>query len=600
MTPAILKRVKNFLTVIFFIQLSCSTVFSTSVDINTFIEPESAKNTKLHDAVRLVHEGKIDGAIKIVQKEIEQNPGSASAYELRGAILVLKGDITKGLADLQKAVKLNPRQSSAYTKIGDVHMASGKTDLAEKAFLKTVEISPYDHLAHQRLGIIYDKQGKENLAIAHYEKGIVGTPDTYLGIKVDLARLYNKRNQYGKTIGLLKKQVTQATKSTAPHILLGTAYLAVNKADDAIKHFKIVRSLDPKSESSYLSMGIAYRIKGDFKNSLTELKKVETMKPKWAIGYYQSGETLFAMKNYTEALKKYTKAEQLDPRSIEIKKKVAEAHIALKNPGKAIAIYKQMIDSKQADAATYDLLGSIYQLNGKNKEAENVFNAMRKKFPNNGFAYYRSGLYYGYVKQYDKSIAMLDKAKSTGFDNVLLYKALSVSYSQKGDTVKSIEAAKKYVSLSHEDIESQFYLASLYHDASILDKAETAYRKILSKNQNHVFSLNNLANILLDRGDLKSAGEFAKKAADRSPDNALILDTYGWVLYKQKKHGAAIDVLTSSLKKMPENPVINYHLGLVYSDTGKKDLAKKHFSKALSVSPQFKYADKAKAALKKL
>src|SRR6185295_5698157 len=144
-------------------------------------------------------------------------------------------------------------------KIGDVYLAQGESKKAKEEFQKAVQIAPANNRAHQRLGLLDEQEGNVNLAIEHYEKGIVGTPAAYTGIKVNLAGLYNVTGRFEKAVALLEGLITPDSKDASAHFVLGNAYLGLKKIDKAIGEYTIVLKLEPEAERAPLALGIAYR-----------------------------------------------------------------------------------------------------------------------------------------------------------------------------------------------------------------------------------------------------------------------------------------------------------------------------------------------------
>ncbi|HAR49960.1 MAG TPA: hypothetical protein DCR81_07670, partial [Smithella sp.] len=64
--------------------------------------------------------------------------------------------------------------------------------------------------------------------------------------------------------------------------------------------------------------------------------------------------------------------------------------------------------------------------------------------------------------------------------------------------------------------------------------------------------------------------------------------------------GTAITYLKEAADKIPDIPVIRYHLGMAYYKKGNRDLAKKELSAALKINPGFAGADEARATLNNL
>lgn len=553
----------------------------------------------LLQALDLLNTGKYKESIKIVENFLASNPNSAPGHEIFGAALALDGKIDEGLKELEKAVQINPRQGSALTKIGDIFIARGQWDEAEAKFNQAIQIAPGDERAHQRLGIIYDRKGETKKAIEHYEKGLVGTRPEYVGIKVDLARLYLQTREFQKSVDLLKNVTPPASKNTAAHITLGAALLGLGKKDEALQEFKIARDLEPQNEKSRFSLGIGYREKGDLTQSLEELKQVVKIKPKWADGHFQLGETQFKMGDYEKAVQSYAKAQELGMDSAFARKRTADAYLAQKRFSDAIAIYRDLLKSKGPSPQMYDLLGSAYQVSGQMNLAEQTFQEMEKKFPQNAFSSYRLGLFYGFVKKYDQAISQLQKSLTLIPGDPDILKALSLAYSGKGDRPKALEYAEKVAKARPENLEDQFYLAAVYQDAGRNKDATRVYREILSKKPDHAFALNNLAGILSEGGQLDEAQKLAQKAASLTPENGMILDTYGWILFKKKNNREALKALEKSASLMPNHPAILYHLGAVHHAQGNKAEAKKNLEKALTLSQDFKEASEARKLLNK-
>src|SRR5207253_3075968 len=76
------------------------------------------------------------------------------------------------------------------------------------------------------------------------------------------------------------------------------------------------------------------------------------------------------------------------------------------------------------------------------------------------------------------------------------------------------------------------------------NKARDAYEKVIAANPTLVLTLNNLAYIYAEKlNDLKRASELAQKARSNTPTNPSVLDTLGWITYKQGDYKQAADLL---------------------------------------------------------
>lgn len=118
---------------------------------------------------------------------------------------------------------------------------------------------------------------------------------------------------------------------------------------------------------------------------------------------------------------------------------------------------------------------------------------------------------------------------------------------------------------------------------------EKDLKEILREHPDDPAALNALGYTLANKTQrLAEAEKYLKKALSLQPDVAVIMDSYGWLLYKQGKLDAAKDYLQRAYAKQAE-PEIGGHLVEVLWRLGLKQEAKVIFDKALLGSPKDDY-----------
>jgi Flp pilus assembly protein TadD len=141
-------------------------------------------------------------------------------------------------------------------------------------------------------------------------------------------------------------------------------------------------------------------------------------------------------------------------------------------------------------------------------------------------------------------------------------------------------------------------LALLYERMENFPQARDAYEKVLSIDPNFVPALNNLAYLEAERlNDLDKAYELARRARDLQGDNPAIADTLGWVLSKRGDYQQALTILQDSAEKLPDNPEIQFHLGMTAYAMGQTDIAKVALKKAAAAAKNFPGKDESKRRL---
>jgi spermidine synthase len=132
------------------------------------------------------------------------------------------------------------------------------------------------------------------------------------------------------------------------------------------------------------------------------------------------------------------------------------------------------------------------------------------------------------------------------------------------------------------------------------DPEIASYRTAVARHPDDPVALNALADLLGEAGQLDEALPLAEKAVGLAPGNGMVLDTYGWILFKQKKTAAALAALAKAASYLPDHPIVLYHLGAACLADGRRDQARAHLTKALGASHEFPGADQAREILRKL
>ncbi|HJW46822.1 MAG TPA: tetratricopeptide repeat protein, partial [Lysobacter sp.] len=117
-------------------------------------------------------------------------------------------------------------------------------------------------------------------------------------------------------------------------------------------------------------------------------------------------------------------------------------------------------------------------------------------------------------------------------------------------------------------------------------RAEADFRKILVADPDSTAALNALGYTLADRTTrYQEALELIDRARTADPDNAAIIDSYGWVLYRLGRKEEALTELRRAFA-MQKDPEIAAHVGEVLWDLGRKDEARKYFEEARKLDPE--------------
>jgi tetratricopeptide (TPR) repeat protein len=118
-----------------------------------------------------------------------------------------------------------------------------------------------------------------------------------------------------------------------------------------------------------------------------------------------------------------------------------------------------------------------------------------------------------------------------------------------------------------------------------IDMLEADIKFILKTEPNNAHALNALGFTLADQTDrYEEAYAYIKRAIEINPDDAAIIDSWGWIHYRMGDYDKAIALLRTALSRFDDAEIAS-HLGEVLWVSGNQDEARSIWQKALKKSP---------------
>jgi Flp pilus assembly protein TadD len=137
------------------------------------------------------------------------------------------------------------------------------------------------------------------------------------------------------------------------------------------------------------------------------------------------------------------------------------------------------------------------------------------------------------------------------------------------------------------------------------DGAIAVYEALYAANSANVVVANNLASLLVTHRDDDESLARAYTISRRLRDIEVpaVQDTYGWIAFRRGEHEEALRYLEPAAQGLPDDPVVQYHLGMAYAALGRRDEAVAQLTRALEIAgadnplPQFVRARETLAGL---
>ena len=177
------------------------------------------------------------------------------------------------------------------------------------------------------------------------------------------------------------------------------------------------------------------------------------------------------------------------------------------------------------------------------------------------------------------------------------YMLLARIYLSSGKTQQALDKLNSYVARTN-DAPTQLQIGIIQDSLKNYPAAREAYEKALAANPKFGPALNNLAYLYCENLDqVGKAQELAERARQLYPADPSIADTLGWVFYRKGDFPKALTLLAEAATAAPNEPEIQYHLGMVRYALGQEGAARSALEMAVKSDKNFSGKEKARQNL---
>ena len=152
------------------------------------------------------------------RKALALNPGLPRAHLLLGEIALARGQWANAVAEFERERDLDPLNGAVYERLGDTYIRAGDFDRAQQALNRAVLLEPTVNIPFILLGKVLLKQQNGLMAKMYLEHALEMDPKNYMA-----------------------------------HYLLGQAYRALGRTEDAAREYHAAEQIQTASEPHFES-----------------------------------------------------------------------------------------------------------------------------------------------------------------------------------------------------------------------------------------------------------------------------------------------------------------------------------------------------------
>ena len=496
----------------------------------------------------LKKQGRLDDAIDLIKMAVESDPESLFLKKELAILYLHKKDNENALIIVESILEKDPESVDAM-----VMSASIKKDLDKEADVKPIYEKvlindPERSSVYQILGKMYFSEGDMDNAFRVYEKMLEYFPDNYVGYYY-IGEIYGVKTEYDKAEASFIKALELEPSLDEARLELVKIYRLTKQDEKIIAMYEQIRERNPDNIISVIELGLLYNKKdtkkaGAFFKDLGERSLEDTNVIGTVLQY------LILQKRTDDAIIVLEGMAKGAPESSEISYAAAIVYYEKKDMDLALVNFKAV----KSDTKFYQ--NSLIHM---------------------AIIYYNN-------EDFDAGIDVLTEAMSNVPDEskLELIPYLSSFYKEKEMTDEAISLIQEGLVIDPENLSLLFELGVIYDRLDETDLAIEQMEAILLLDTEHADALNYLGYTYADKGiKLDEAEVMIKKALEYKPDNGYIIDSLGWLYFRQGLFEDALIQLKRAVALIPDDPIVLEHLGDIYIQMNDPVKALEYYEQAL-------------------
>ena len=495
------------------------------------------------------------------------------------------GIALEGYMEVAKRVS-DPRFAERAAKIAMYMKDDKKTDEAVSLWL----IQDPENLTARKIAALSAlRSGNKQAAVDHLNVLLKADPAGFEKSVLELANILQKDGKADFIYEVLDAVSLENPDQAAVYFV--QSLLAMQMKDSALAEKKVQQALNiqPDWDDALIFQAQIAVFSGDFNKAKTLLRNTSAKYPDDNKIKKLLAQVLIKTAEYEAAGEVYKGIVSANPKDIESQIALALVYLQLGKDGKAEDIFKALLEQPEWQSQASFYLGKIEEKREHTKKALLWFD----KVTDGPFVFESAISAVSLLikdKEFDEAglrlNLMQDRFPKQKLRIILMQAGL---FSQREQYEKAFNLLTDALA-GYPDQKDLLYTRALMAERiNKPDVLEADLKKILVKYPDDAEALNALGYTLLDHADRYAEAEkYLQHALKLQPNEAVIMDSFGWLQFKLGKLGQALDYLERAYAKQQEAEIAA-HLSEVLWALGRKEEARKLFSKAIKNAPDDEY-----------
>ncbi len=245
-----------------------------------------------------------DEAFSYTNKALAIYPDNTNLKYLKALILYKQNKLEEALSILEKSIEESPSFYKNYVLISDIQMKTGRVEDGVISIKKELEYNGKQPVRHVQLGFLLIGQGNVDEAKEHFREALKDNP-RYPRALEGMFITFMMENNVEKVMYYLKRWRRSEADSTKPLEKLIDYCIAREDVKEALYFLKDERNKSPKDINIYLALTVLYIKTEDLSSALDCINQALDVDPDSIAAQILKINILISSKQITEALTTY-------------------------------------------------------------------------------------------------------------------------------------------------------------------------------------------------------------------------------------------------------------------------------------------------------
>lgn len=426
-------------------------------------------------------------------------------------------------------------------------------------------------------------------AVGHLDKLLSMDPAGFEKTALELAAVLQKEGKNGVIYDTFDDLSKRHARNASLFLVKSLLALQLNNQGQASIDVQKALAIQPDWDKGLVLQAQLAAQSGDMDRAIANLKIAVAKRPEADKLQKVLAQLLTKNKNYEQAKQVYQQIIKANPEDTESRIAEGLIEMQLENYGQAEEVFKGLLDQPKWRNQACFYLAKLEESRGNTQEAVGWY----EKVDDDALgldAGIAAALLLAKDHQYQVAYSKLDRLTSRYPDQKLrLLVTQAELLNQQKNYQKAFDLLTDALKL-HPDDKSLLYTRALIADRiGKLEVLESDLNKILQQDPDNAEALNALGYTLVERTNRYAEAEkYLRHALALSPDEGVILDSYGWLQFKLGKYEQSLGYLQRAYSKQQVGEIAA-HLAEVLWVLGRKEEAKKIVDEALAREPEDEY-----------